>query len=55
MAECLKRMAQAVYAADGAERVRQKIDRMDDRMLKAYLQRLVADNMTVGMEILENE
>ena len=55
VAECLKRMAQAVYAADGAERVRQKIDSMDDRMLKAYLQRLVADNMTVGMEILEHE
>ena len=52
--EKLKQLAKASYDAGGSSKVLLKIDSMDDATLKAYLKRLVADNMTVGMEILEN-
>ena len=52
--EKLKELAKASYDAGGSSKVLLKIDSMDDATLKAYLKRLVADNMTVGMEILEN-
>ena len=53
--EKLKEMARASYEAGGSSRVLSKIDSMDDATLKAYLKRLVVDNMTVGMEILGDE
>ena len=51
----LKDMARASYEAGGSSKVLSKIDSMDDATLKAYLKRLVVDNMTVGMEILGDE
>ena len=52
--ECLHQLARVKYAAVGAPLVQQKIDRMADTELKQYLKRLTADNMTVGMEILNS-
>ena len=53
--EKLRALAKASYEAGGSSRVLLKIDGMDDIALKAYLKRLVVDNMTVGMEILADE
>lgn len=50
----LREMAQAKYAAYGAPKVQQKIDRMSGAQLKHYLKELIKGNMTVGMEILGN-
>ena len=51
----LQELAKTNYEAGGSAKVLSKIDSMDDATLKVYLKRLVADNMTVGMEILEDE
>jgi len=47
-AEAFKR-----YQAGGSSKAAAKIDGMDDAGLKAWLKKLVKDNMTVGIEIME--
>ncbi|MDD3663500.1 MAG: hypothetical protein PHT84_06650, partial [Candidatus Pacebacteria bacterium] len=50
----VKELAQSKYTKEPLERVTQRIDSMDGDKLKKYLKRLVKDNMTVGIEILED-
>lgn len=48
----VKQLAEAEYNAGGSDKAILKIDEMDDALLKQYLKRLVAGNMTVGIEII---
>lgn len=48
----VERFAQARYNLGGVKKVLDKIEKMDDRKAKAYLKRLIKDNMYVGIEIL---
>jgi hypothetical protein len=48
----LEREAMKRYEAGGSDSVAKKIDLMDDATLKAWLKKLVKDNMTVGIEII---
>jgi hypothetical protein len=50
----VKELAEAEYNAGGSDKALQTIDSMDDSTLKAYLKRLVKENMTVGIEIIVN-
>jgi len=50
----VKELAQSKYTKEPLERVTQRIESMDGDKLKKYLKRLVKDNMTVGIEILED-
>lgn len=50
----IKELAQSKYSKEPMERVMRRIDSMDGDKLKRYLKRLVKDNMTVGIEILED-
>jgi hypothetical protein len=50
----IRELAQAEYNAGGSDVVIRKIDSMDDATAKAYLRKLILDNMTVGLEIIES-
>ena len=50
----IKQLAEAEYNAGGSDKVLSKIDEMNDAQLKQSLNRLVKDNITVGLEILTN-
>lgn len=51
----LKVLAEKQYKLSGCERAQAVIDKMDATELRRYLNELIADNLTVGMEILKNE
>ena len=51
----LRIMAEKQYRLTGCERAQAVIDKMDAVELRRYLNELIADNLTVGMEILRNE
>ena len=51
----LKTMAEKQYRLKGRERAMAVIDKMDPGELRRYLNELIADNLTVGMEILKNK
>lgn len=51
----LKTMAEKQYRLKGRERAMAVIDKMDASELRRYLSELIADNLTVGMEIIKNE
>jgi len=51
--QIIQRMAKNEYDAGGSDKALLKIDSMDDATLKDYLKRLVKENMTVGIEIIE--
>ena len=51
----LKVLAEKQYKLSGCERAQAVIDKMDASELRRYLNELIADNLTVGMEILKNE
>lgn len=51
----LKILAEKQYKLNGCERAMAVIDKMDASELRHYLNELIADNLTVGMEILRNE
>lgn len=51
----LKVLAEKQYKLSGCERVQAIIDKMDATELRRYLNELIADNLTVGLEILKNE
>lgn len=51
----LKVLAEKQYKLSGCERAQAIIDKMDATELRRYLNELIADNLTVGMEILKNE
>ena len=48
----LKAEAEKHYNAGGSDKVIKKIDTMDNTKLRAYLKRLIKDNMKVGIEII---
>ena len=52
--EKVKQLAEAEYNAGGSDETLNKIDEMDDDTLKSYLKRLVKENMTVGLEIMDD-
>jgi hypothetical protein len=49
----IKQLAEAEYNSGGSDVAFRIIDGMDDATLKDYLKRLVKDNMTVGLEIID--
>ena len=51
----LKILAEKQYKLNGYERVQAVIDKMDASELRRYLNELISDNLTVGMEILKKE
>ena len=51
----LRLLAEKQYKLNGYERVQAVIDKMDAMELRRYLNELISDNLTVGMEILKNE
>ena len=51
----LKVLAEKQYKLSGCERAQAIIDKMDATELRRYLNELIADNLTVGLEILKNE
>lgn len=51
----LKNLAEKQYKLNGYERVQAVIDKMDAGELRRYLNELISDNITVGMEILKKE
>ena len=51
----LKVLAEKQYKLSGCERAQAVIDKMDATELRRYLNELIADNLTVGLEILKNE
>lgn len=51
----LKVLAEKQYKLNGCERAQAVIDKMDASELRRYLNELISDNLTVGMEILRNE
>lgn len=51
----LKILAEKQYRLNGYERVQAVIDKMDAGELRRYLNELISDNLTVGMEILKKE
>ena len=51
----LKTLAEIQYKLKGYERVQAVIDKMDAAELRRYLNDLISDNLTVGMEILKKE
>lgn len=51
----LKVLAEKQYRLNGCERAQAVIDKMDASELRRYLNELISDNLTVGMEILRNE
>lgn len=51
----LKLLAERQYKLNGYERVQAVIDKMDASELRRYLNELISDNLTVGMEILKKE
>ena len=51
----LKILAERQYKINGYERVQAIIGKMDEAELRRYLNELIEDNLTVGMEILRNE
>ena len=51
----LKDYAQSKYDLEGSDRALSIIENMDEAKLKAYLKRLVKDNMIVGMEIIKDK
>ena len=50
----LSDFAKAKYDLEGCDRALSIIENMDEYKLKAYLKRLVKDNMIVGMEIIKD-
>lgn len=51
---CVKNMAEKQYKLKGCDEAKSIIETMDSENLKHYLNSLIADNMTVGIEILKN-
>ena len=51
----LKTLAEKQYKLSGYERAQAVIDKMDAAQLRRYLNNLIADNLTIGIEILKNE
>lgn len=50
----LKAEAEKHYNAGGSDKVIEKIDKMDNTKLRAYLKRLIKDNIKVGLEIISD-
>ena len=50
----VRELAQSKYDREPFQRVIMRIESMDGDKLKEYLKRLVRENMTVGIEILED-
>ena len=50
----LRVLAEKQYKLSGCERAQAVIDQMDATELRRYLNELISDNLTVGMEILKN-
>ncbi|MDR1733959.1 MAG: hypothetical protein LBR73_03655 [Oscillospiraceae bacterium] len=48
----IETMAEAAYHAGGSDKAVQKVDDLSPEDAKAYLKRLIRDNMTVGLEII---
>lgn len=51
----LRILAEKQYRLSGCEKAQAIIDKMDASELRRYLNDLISDNLTVGMEILKNE
>ena len=51
----LKKLAEKQYKTSGSDQVRAVIDKMSETELRRYLNELIEDNLTVGMEILRNK
>ncbi len=51
----LRKLAEKQYKTGGNERVKAVIDKMDADALRRYLNELIEDNLTVGMEILKKQ
>ncbi|MGN0684107.1 MAG: hypothetical protein ACI4JY_10570, partial [Oscillospiraceae bacterium] len=51
----LRALADKKYKTSGYERAQEVIDRLDPAELRRYLNDLISDNLTVGMEILKND
>lgn len=51
----LRILAEKQYKISGYEKAMAVIDKMDASELRKYMSELIADNLTVGMEILKNE
>lgn len=51
----LKILAEKQYKLNGYDRVQSVIDKMDAGELRRYLNELISNNLTVGMEILKKE
>lgn len=51
----VREMAEAEYQAGGSNQALEKIDSMEAQKLKEYLKRLVQDNITIGLEIIDSE
>lgn len=51
----IKFLAEKQYRLTGYERAQAVIDQMDASELRRYLNELISDNLTVGMEILRNK
>ncbi|MFI3253819.1 MAG: hypothetical protein R3Y63_05710 [Eubacteriales bacterium] len=49
----LKEMAEAKYNQGGSDKALEKIDNMDEAMVKRYLKNLIKENMNVGIEIIK--
>lgn len=49
----LKTMASREYKLKGYEQVKNKIEKMDEEELRLYLNSLIAENLTVGIQILK--
>lgn len=52
--EAVKALAESKYRLGGNESVKQLIDSMDAESVKKYLKRLVAENVEVGIEIIND-
>ena len=50
----LRMLAEKQYKLNGYEQAQAVIDHMDAEQLRHYLNELISDNLTVGLEILKN-
>ena len=50
----IAQLAEARYAQSGCDKALEKIDNMELDAVKSYLEKLIKDNMNVGMEIIKD-
>jgi hypothetical protein len=50
----VKQFAEAKYNAGGSSKALEVIEQMDENKVKAYLKRLIKDNINVGIEIIKD-